>query len=146
LRALAHIQAKQDINLESIDDADVIAAHSEAGRVSVQVFFFRAGRNYGNRAYFPVHDRSLDTAEVLSAFLSQFYENKTPPKLVLLSHEPPEQALLSEALSTKAGYRVRLVRPRRGGKRDLVENARVNAREALARRMAESGTQRRLLE
>ncbi len=146
IRALAHIQSHQDINIEGLDDADVIAAHQAAGQTCVQVFFFRAGRNYGNRAYFPSHDKNLDAVAVLSAFVAQFYDDKPTPRLVLLSHGLEEQALLTEALGRRAGHKVALLRPRRGAKRKLIDAALANAREALARRLAESGTQRRLLE
>ena len=146
LRALAHIQSHQDINVADIDDADVIAAHQKAGQTCVQVFFFRAGRNYGNRAYFPSHDKRLGLAEVLTAFVSQFYDNKPPPPLILLSDEPEERNLIAEALGQKAGRKVTLLRPRRGPKRKLVEHAAGNARDALARRLTESSSQRRLLE
>jgi excinuclease ABC subunit C len=146
IRALAHIQSHQDINVEGLDDADVIAAHQEAGQTCVQVFFFRAGRNYGNRAYFPSHDKNLDAAQVLSAFVSQFYDGKPTPPLVMISHGLEEQLLIAEALSARAGRKVTLLQPKRGAKRKLVESASANAREALARRLAESSTQRRLLE
>ena len=146
IRALAHIQSHQDINVEGIDDADVIAAHQEAGQTCIQVFFFRAGRNYGNRAYFPSHDKNLDAVAVLSAFVAQFYDDKPTPKLVLVSHEPEELPLVTEALASRAGHKVELLQPKRGAKRKLVEAARANAREALARRLAESSAQRRLLE
>jgi excinuclease ABC subunit C len=146
LRALAHIQSHQDVNVEGIDDADVIAAHQDAGHTCVQVFFFRAGRNYGNRAYFPSHDRQLDVAQVLSAFVAQFYDNKPAPRLILLSHRLDEEDLIAEALGQREGRKVALSSPQRGAKRKLVESALLNAREALARRLAESGNQRRLLE
>jgi excinuclease ABC subunit C len=146
IRALAHIQSHQDINVEDVDDADVIAAHAGAGQTCIQVFFFRAGRNYGNRAYFPSHDRNLDTPSVLEAFVAQFYDDKPPPRLVLLSHPLEQQALLGVALSQRAGHRVRLLQPKRGAKRKLMNGALVNARDALARRLAESSAQRRLLE
>ncbi len=146
LRALAHIQSHQDVNVEGIDDADVIAAHQDAGHTCVQVFFFRAGRNYGNRAYFPSHDRQLDAGPVLSAFVAQFYDNKPAPRLILLSHRLDEQGLIGEALGQREGRKVALQAPQRGEKRKLVESALLNAREALARRLAESGNQRRLLE
>ena len=146
IRALAHIQAHQDINVEGIDDADVIAAHQDAGQTCVQVFFFRAGRNYGNRAYFPSHDRNLGAKAVLSAFAAQFYDSKTAPKLVLLSHALEEQDLLAEALAQREGRKVALQVPKRGAKRKLVAGALANARNALARRLAESSSQRRLLE
>jgi excinuclease ABC subunit C len=132
--------------VEGLDDADVIAAYQDAGHTCVQVFFFRAGRNYGNRAYFPSHDRQLDVAQVLAAFAAQFYDNKPAPRLILLSHRLSEQDLLAEALSQREGRKVALLSPQRGGKRKLVESALLNAREALARRLAESGNQRRLLE
>ena len=146
IRALAHIQSHQDINVEGVDDADVIAAHADAGQICVQVFFFRAGRNYGNRAYFPSHDKNLDAPSVLEAFVAQFYDNKPTPRLVLLSHPLAQQALLAEALTQRAGHRVHLLQPQRGAKRKLVKGALANAREALARRLSESSAQRRLLE
>ncbi len=146
IRALTQVQSRQDINLEGLDDADVIAAHQAGGQTCVQVFFFRAGRNYGNRAYFPRHARELAAEEVLAAFIGQFYDNKRPPRRVMLSHRPAEAPLIEEALGVRAGGRVRLMVPRRGAKRNLIEHALDNAREALARRLAESSTQRRLLE
>ena len=146
LRALAHIQSNQAINVEGVDDADVVAAHQEGGQTCVQVFFFRGGRNYGNRAYFPSHDRQLGPDEVLAAFVAQFYDNKPPPKLVLLSHLVTERALIAEALAVRAGRKITLACPRRGPKRALVESAAQNAREALGRRLAESAAQRHLLE
>jgi excinuclease ABC subunit C len=146
IRALAHIQARQDINVRGVEDADVIAAHQEAGQTCIQVFFFRAGRNYGNRAYYPSHDKALGLKAVLGAFLAQFYENKPVPKLVLISHQPGDGALIAEALSLRAGHKVAFQEPKRGAKRKLVEHALANARDALARRMAESSAQRALLE
>src|SRR5215469_6341298 len=146
IRALTHVQGRQDISLDAIADADVIGAHQAGGHTCVQVFFFRAGQNWGNRAYFPSHDRQMPVEQVLSAFLGQFYENKLPPKLILLSHEPSELALLEEALSTHAGGKVELAVPQRGDKRKLVEHALLNAREALGRRLSESATQQKLLE
>jgi excinuclease ABC subunit C len=146
IRALTQVQGRQDISLDGIADADVIAAHQAGGHTCVQVFFFRAGQNWGNRAYFPSHDRQMPVEEVLGAFLGQFYDNKPPPKLVLLSHEPPDCALLEEALSTHAGGKVELTVPQRGDKRKLVEHALLNAREALGRRLSESATQQKLLE
>ena len=146
LRALAHIQSHQDINVENIDDADVIAAHQDAGQTCVQVFFFRAGRNYGNRAYFPSHDKQLTVEQVLTAFVAQFYDNKPPPGLILLSQGIAQQGLIAEALSHKAGHKVSLLKPQRGAKRKLIEHAAANARDALARRLTESSSQRRLLE
>ncbi|MBC6416529.1 MAG: excinuclease ABC subunit C, partial [Rhodospirillales bacterium] len=145
LRALAHIQAHQDVNLQGIGDADVVAALSEGGVTSVQVFFFRADRNYGNRAYFPAHDKALDGGTVLAAFLAQFYDDKPPPPLVLCSHPVPQQALIAEALSRRAGRKVTLTVPQRGAKRSLMQQALTNAREALGRRLAETSSQHRLL-
>jgi len=148
IRALAQIQAHQDVSLEAagFEDADVIAAHREEGQICVQVFFFRGGRNNGNRAYFPRHDRSAAVPDVLAAFVGQFYDNKPPPKLVLLSHAVPEQALIAEALSVSAERKVRVTRPQRGAKRQVVARARDNARDALARRLAESASHRDLLD
>ena len=145
IRALAQVQAHQDINVSGIEDADVIAAFQDGGQCCVQVFFFRGGRNYGNRAYFPSHDRDADEDEVLAAFLGQFYERSLAPKLVLLSHTLKEQSLISEALTLRAGHRVRLAVPSRGARRNLIEHARTNARDALGRRIAESASQRKLL-
>jgi excinuclease ABC subunit C len=146
IKALTQIQAKQDINVAGVDQADVIAAHQAGGETCVQVFFFRAGRNYGNRAYFPRHEKTLGVEEVLGAFIGQFYENKPPPALVLLSHSVPEQGLIAEALALRAGRRVELASPKRGSKRNMVEHALANAETALGRRLSESSTQRRLLE
>ncbi|WP_425450007.1 excinuclease ABC subunit UvrC [Virgifigura deserti] len=146
IRGLTQIQAHQAINVAGIDEADVIAAHQAGGQTCIQVFFFRAGSNYGNRAYFPSHDRQLDLPDVLAAFLGQFYSNKPVPRLILLSHAPSEQMLLAEALALQASHAVKLLVPQRGDKRKLVDHATANARDALARRLSENATQRRLLE
>ena len=146
LRALALVQSHQDINVGGISDADVIAAHQAGGHTSVQVFFFRAGSNFGNRGYFPSHDRELSLPQVMAGFIAQFYANKVPPGLVLVNETPAEVELLSEALGVKAGRKVEISRPSRGARRNLVENALANAREALARRLAEDASQRHLLE
>jgi len=146
IRALTQIQAHQDINVQGFDEADVIAAHQDAEQICIQVFFFRAGQNYGNRAYFPAHDRSLEPGAVLASFIGQFYDNKPVPGLVLVSHHLEDHDLIAEALSFRAGARVELLHPRRGTKRKLLDHALSNARDALARRLAESSTQRRLLE
>jgi excinuclease ABC subunit C len=146
IRALTQVQGRQDISIEGIADADVVAAHQAGGHTCVQVFFFRAGQNWGNRAYFPRHDRQMPVEEVLGSFLGLFYDNKPPPRLILLSHEPPECELLAEALSTHAGGKVELAVPQRGDKRKLIDHALINAREALGRRLAESATQLKLLE
>jgi excinuclease ABC subunit C len=146
IRALTQVQQHQGINPQTLTEADLFAAYQEGGQTCIQVFFFRAGQNWGNRAYFPRHDRELDAAEVLDAFLAQFYEDRHPPRLVLLSHDVPGKALLAEALSIIAGRRVAVGVPQRGEKRELVGHAMTNAREALGRRVAESSTQRKLLE
>lgn len=146
IRALAHIQSHQSIALPSIDEADIFAAHAEGGQLCVQVFFLRAGQNLGNRAYFPAHVRDLDAPTVLSAFIGQFYESRPPPKLVLTSHDVAERELLESALALAAGHKVEIRHPKRGDQKDALDQAVVNAREALARRMAERGTQRQLLE
>ena len=145
IRALTQIQGHQDINIRELGDADVIAAHQAGGQTCIQVFFFRGGQNWGNRPYYPAHARDLELAEILGAFLGQFYADKVPPRLVLLSQAPADAGLLSEALAARAGARVDLQVPRRGDKRQLVEQALVNAREALGRRLAESSAQQKLL-
>jgi excinuclease ABC subunit C len=141
LTALSHVQSHQGVNPESVKDADVFAAHQDAGQTAIQVFFFRTGHNWGNRAYFPRADKSLPVEEVLESFVAQFYDDKPPPKLVLLSHDIPGRRLLGEALSLRAGHKVSVLAPQRGEKRDLVAQAVVNAREVLARRLAESSSQ-----
>ncbi|MCA3325662.1 MAG: excinuclease ABC subunit UvrC [Roseomonas sp.] len=147
IRGLTHIQGKDRVNLEGLGDADVIALHQAAGQSCVQVFFFRGGRNNGNRAFFLSHAKQDQSAEeVMGAFLGQLYEDLPPPPLLLLSHDPPEAALISEALAIKAGRRVELRRPQRGEKYEALEHAATNAREALERRMAEGTAQAALLE
>ena len=146
IRALTQVQQHQGINPQTVSEADLFAAWTEGGQICIQVFFIRAGQNWGNRAYFPRHDRDLPTEEVLDAFLAQFYEDRQPPRMVLLSHDAPGKALLAEALTIRAGRKVAVGVPRRGEKRELIEHAMTNAREALGRRLAESSSQRRLLE
>ncbi len=141
LTALSHIQSRQGINPHTLKEADVFAAHQDAGQTCIQVFFFRSGNNWGNRAYFPRADKALPAEEVLESFIAQFYDDKPPPKLILLSHEIAGRRLLSEALSLKAGHKVTVTTPQRGEKRELVDHALVNAREALARRLAEHASQ-----
>lgn len=145
LAALAQIRARQDINARAALDADIFAAHQAAGQTCIQVFFFRNGQNWGNRAYFPRADRTLPAAEVLGAFLAQFYDDRPSPPQVLLSHAVPDQALLADALATKAGHKVEVLIPRRGEKRQIVEHVLANARDALGRRLAETGSQAQLL-
>lgn len=146
IRALTNVQSHQDINVEGIGDADALAIHESGGHSCIQVYFFRGGRNYGTRAYFPSHDKTAERAEILAAFLSQFYDSHPPPPLVLLSDEVAETELLSEALTLKADRKVEIAVPKRGDKRRLIEHALNNAREALGRRMAESSSQAVLLE
>ncbi len=146
IRAMTAIQSHQDINVDGVSDADVIALHMEGGQTCIQVFFFRGGRNNGSRAYFPAHDRDQSAGAVLAAFIGQFYDNRTPPKSLFVSQVPDEQPLLEEALSIKAGRVIKLRAPARGAKRQLIEHALTNAREALGRRLSESATQRRLLD
>ena len=145
LSALSHVQSHQGINPQTLQEADVFAIHQEGGQNCIEVFFFRTGQNWGNRAYFPKADSSLEAAEVLGAFLAQFYDDKPVPRAVLLSHAVEEQALLGEALSAKAGHRVTVSVPQRGEKKDLADHAAQNAREALGRRLAETSSQARLL-
>ncbi len=146
IRALASVRAVQGVNVSTFAEADVFALHCEGGQSCIQVFFFRAGQNWGNRAYFPKHERDLEPADILDAFLAQFYDDKEPPALVLVSHEPPGRELLEEAFALKAERKVEIRRPERGEKRDIMDQAIVNAREALGRRMAESASVTRLLE
>jgi excinuclease ABC subunit C len=146
LWALAHVTADQAINPEGIEEADVFAAHQDGGHTCVQVFFFRSGQNWGNRAYFPRADKSIGVEDVLESFIAQFYDDKPVPRLVLLSHELPNRELLADALSTKVERRVEIRVPQRGAKTGVVEHALQNAREALGRKLAESSTQRTLLE
>ncbi|MEQ1863239.1 MAG: excinuclease ABC subunit UvrC [Micropepsaceae bacterium] len=145
IRSLAHVQLQQGINPDTIDEADLFAAHQDGGHTCIQVFFFRSGQNWGNHAYFPKHDRGVEVEEVLDSFLAQFYDGREPPKLVIISHEIAESALLAEALSVKAERRVEVLVPQRGEKREVMAHAVMNARESLARRMAESATQVKLL-
>jgi len=145
LAALSAVQSHQGINPRGVEEADVFAVHQEGGFNCVEVFFFRTGQNWGNRAYFPKADRSLTPGEVLGAFLAQFYDDKPCPRCIFISHEIEERALLAEALSTKSGYKVEVGIPRRGEKKDLVDHALANAREALGRKLADTSSQRKLL-
>jgi excinuclease ABC subunit C len=149
IRALTSVQSHQDINLQGVGDADVIAiAQSGAqssGASCVQVFFFRAGCNYGNRAYYPDNAAGEAAEVVLEAFIGQFYDGRSPPPLLLVSHALPNEALVAEALSVRSERRIEVVTPHRGAKHNLVVHAIDNAREALARRLGESASQRRLL-
>ncbi len=146
LAALSHVSAHQGINPRGVEEADVFALHQEGGQTAIQVFFFRTGQNWGNHGYFPKADPTLEPAEVLESFVAQFYDDKPVPRLVLVSHALPEQVLLAEALSERAGRRVEIATPQRSEKRDLVDHALTNAREALGRRLAETSSQTALLE
>ena len=145
IRALASVAQETQINPETLEEADVFALHAEGGQACVQVFFFRAGQNWGNRAYFPRVDKSDEDPDIMGAFIGQFYDDKPIPKLVLVSVTPAEDALLAEAFALKSGRKVEISRPQRGEKRQLVDHALTNAREALGRKMAESSAQTRLL-
>ncbi len=144
LAALSAITSTQGINPRTLEEADVFAVHQEGGYSCVEVFFFRTGQNWGNRAYFPRADRALGPGEVLSAFLAQFYDDKPPPRLVLASHDFDERALLADALSAKSERKVEVSVPQRGERKDLVMHALANAREALGRKLAETSSQQRL--
>mgnify|MGYP005813970021 CR=1 FL=1 len=146
IRGLTFVQGNDVINPASLRDADVIAGWQSAGQTCVQVFFVRGGRNNGNRAFFPVHTRSEELPEVLGAFIAQFYDDKPPPPLLLVSQPIPEQELVAEALALKAGRKVEISQPQRGEKRAVVLHAETNAREALERKLAESAGQAKLLE
>ncbi|AGB70665.1 MULTISPECIES: excinuclease ABC subunit UvrC [Rhizobium] len=146
LAALSHVQSHQGINPAGVEEADVFAIHHEGGISCIQVFFFRTGQNWGNRAYFPKADPSLSGAEVLNAFLAQFYDDKPVPRQILLSETIEEMELLAAALTEKAGHKVAILVPQRGEKRDLVEHVIANAREAHGRKLAETASQSRLLE
>jgi excinuclease ABC subunit C len=145
LAALSAVQAHQGINPRGVEEADVFAVHQDGGFFCVQVFFFRTGQNWGNRAYFPKADRTLDAGEVLGAFLAQFYDDKPPPRLVLISHALAECELLAQALSAKCGRKIEVTKPTRGERKDLVDHALANAREALGRKLADTSSQRKLL-
>jgi excinuclease ABC subunit C len=146
LAALSAIQSQQGINPRTVEEADVFAIHQEGGYSCVEVFFFRTGQNWGNRAYFPRAEKSFTAEEVLASFLAQFYDDKPPPKLVLLSHAIEESELLADALSIKAGFKVEVSTPRRGEKKEMIAHALTNAREALGRKLADTATQSRLLQ
>ncbi|MFZ1413115.1 MAG: excinuclease ABC subunit UvrC [Defluviicoccus sp.] len=146
VRALTAVQSQQDINLSGVGDADVIAADQVAGTTAVQVFFFRGGCNYGNRVYFPLHGAGEEIAVVLEAFVGQFYAAHLPPPLVLTSQPLPNADLVQAALTVRAARPVKVHAPQRGTKLHLINQALINAREALSRRLAESASHRRLLE
>src|SRR5437868_5979247 len=142
---MSFVTSEQGIHPHGVEEADVFGLAQAGGQTCIQVFFFRAGQNWGNRPYFPRADKSLPVAEVLGSFLAQFYDDKPIPPLILLSHEIEETALLEEALATHAGRKVEIAVPQRGEKRALVEHAVTNAREAMGRKLAESSSQAKLL-
>ncbi|MDO9411270.1 MAG: excinuclease ABC subunit UvrC [Pseudolabrys sp.] len=144
LAALSAIQSHQGINPRNVEEADVFAVHQDGGYSVVEVFFFRTGQNWGNRAYFPKADRSLSGAEVLSAFMAQFYDDKPAPRLILSSDDFEERELLAEALSVKTGRKIEISVPQRGERKDLVMHALANGKEALSRKLADTASQQRL--
>lgn len=146
LAALSHVQSHQGINPAGVEEADIFAIHHEGGVSCIQVFFFRTGQNWGNRAYFPKADPQLTGAEVLNAFLAQFYDDKPCPRQILLSETVEEIDLLAQALSERSNYKVTISVPQRGEKKDLVDHVVANAREAHGRKLAETASQSRLLE
>ncbi len=146
IRAMTAVQARQDINVSTLGEADVIALHRAGGQSCVQVFFFRGGQNFGNRAYYPAHAADDTDGDIIEAFIGQFYDSFTPPREILMNVAPPNEAILAEALSLKAERSVTLSRPQRGDRKKLLDHAEINAREALLRRMAENTAQRKLLE
>jgi excinuclease ABC subunit C len=146
IRALASVRASQGINPHTFKEADVFALHCEGGQSCIQVFFFRAGQNWGNRAYFPRHGAEETPEDILSAFLAQFYDDREPPKLILCNVEPTDGPLLEEALCVRAECKIEIRTPERGEKKEIVDAALFNAREALGRRMAEAGSVAKLLD
>jgi excinuclease ABC subunit C len=145
IKALTQVQQTQGINPQGVAEADVVALHLEHGQACVQVFFIRANQSWGNRDFYPKTGAGAEEPEIMEAFLTQFYDDKDPPRLILLSHPVENPDLVAEALTARAGRKVELAVPQRGEKAELVENATRNARESLARRMAESTTQNKLL-
>ncbi len=145
LAALTHVQGGGGVHASGFDEADIFAVHSEGGQSCIQVFFFRTGQNWGNRAYYPRSDKSHGDAEILESFIAQFYDNKPCPRQVLISHDLPGRLLLGEALSEKSGRKVAVQTPMKGEKRTLVEHALATARQALGRKLSDSASQRKLL-
>lgn len=145
IRVLTSMQSRQDINVASIDDADVMALHQQANKTAIQVFFFRSGRNYGARTFYPAHDAQCSVGEILSAFVAQFYADKPAPPTLILSQEPDDKSLLEQALAERAEHKVEILVPTQGDKKRLIEHARKNAEEALGRKLSESSEQQKLL-
>ncbi|WP_273145842.1 excinuclease ABC subunit UvrC [Oceanicaulis alexandrii] len=146
IRAIAAVTSQQDVNPDGVEEADVIALHQEGGKTCVQIFFFRAGQNWGNRSLYPKHEADASTDEILAAFIAQFYDDKPAPRLILTGEAPQQADLLAEALSLRAGHSVEIKTPLRGSKKALVEAAERNAKEALGRTLAESQSQAKLLD
>tara|TARA_R110000787_G_scaffold8592_27_gene29189 strand:+ start:7139 stop:9013 length:1875 start_codon:yes stop_codon:yes gene_type:complete len=146
IRALAHVRATQDVNPDGLEEADIFAIAMEGGVSCVQVFFIRAGQNWGATAHYPRHDSDQTAEEVLAAFLVQFYDKRPPPKLILVNEMPEQASLIGEALELKVDRRIEIRRPERGSKRDLVTQAERNATEAVTRKLAETASQTRLLD
>jgi len=146
ISALSHVTASQGINPQGVAEADIFGLAQEGGQTCIQVFFIRAGQNWGTRAYFPRADKSVEPADVLAAFIAQFYDDKPVPRQIMLSGDVSELDLLIEALSAKAGRKVEVLVPARGEKRELVRHAMTNAREALGRKLADTSSQKKLLE
>ncbi len=146
ISALSHVTASQGINPQGVAEADIFGLAQEGGQTCIQVFFIRAGQNWGTRAYFPRADKSVEPADVLAAFIAQFYDDKPVPRQIMLSGDVSELDLLADALSTKAGRKVEVLVPQRGEKRELVQHAMTNAREALGRKLADTSSQKKLLE
>jgi excinuclease ABC subunit C len=146
IQAMSFVTQSQGINPEGIEEADVFGLAQQGGQSCIQVFFIRGGQNWGTRAYFPRADKSVEASEIMSSFVTQFYDDKPIPKLILLSHVIEDEDLLAEAFSEHSGKKIEIWTPQRGEKRDLVEHAVTNAREAGARRLAESASQTKLLQ
>ncbi|NNE89153.1 MAG: excinuclease ABC subunit UvrC [Silicimonas sp.] len=144
LKALTFVQGTQAINPSGVAEADVVALHMESGQACIQVFFIRANQNWGNRDYYP-RTGGAEAAEVMQAFLGQFYDGKEPPRQIILSDAIEDVDLMEEALSVKAERKVEILVPQRGEKKELVAGALRNARESLARKMSETATQAKLL-
>ena len=145
IRALTNVQSSQGINPKTVNEADVVALHMDGDQACVQVFFIRANQNWGNRAFYPRNTSGADADEVMESFIAQFYDNKTPPKLVLISSVVANIDLLTDVLSSKRGSKVEIIEPKRGERAELIINSLRNARESLARKMSESATQEKLL-
>ena len=145
IRALTYIQSTTDVFARTIEEADIISLAQEGGQSCIQVFFFRAGRNLGNKAYFPRHDKDTPADEVLESFIIQFYENRQSPRKILLNFSLPNKSLIEEALSLKQEYKISLMAPKRGEKADIVAHTAQNAKEALARKLSETASQQNLL-